>query len=90
MTITDGDRVSKYSIKAIRISKKISAQTREEFKWFNAEHVGRQCPPNKEYTPKILEQFKDKPNTLEFRDEFTTGNKPKSLLKMNAIYHHGK
>ena len=48
MTITDGDRVSKYSIKAIRISKKISAQTREEFKWFNAEHVGRQCPPNKE------------------------------------------
>ena len=41
MTITDGDRVSKYSIKAIRISKKISAQTREEFKWFNAEHVGK-------------------------------------------------
>ena len=41
MTIIDGDRVSKYSIKAIRISKKISAQTREEFKWFNAEHVGK-------------------------------------------------
>ena len=39
MTITDGDRVSKYSIKAIRIGKNISAQTREEFKWFNAEHV---------------------------------------------------
>jgi hypothetical protein len=41
MTIIDGDRVSKYSIKAIRISKNISAQTREEFKWFNAEHVGK-------------------------------------------------
>ena len=41
MTITDGDRVSKYSIKAIRISKNISAQTREEFEWFNAEHVGK-------------------------------------------------
>ena len=41
MTTIDGNRVSKYSIKAIRISKKISAQTREEFKWFNAEHVGK-------------------------------------------------
>ena len=41
MTTTDGDRVSKYSIKAIRISKNISAQTREELKWFNAEHVGK-------------------------------------------------
>ncbi len=41
MTITDGDCVNKYSIKAIRISKKISAQTREEFKWFNAEHMGK-------------------------------------------------
>ena len=41
MTITDGDRVSKHSIKAIRIIKNISAQTREEFKWFNAEHVGK-------------------------------------------------
>ena len=40
MTIIDGDRVSKYSITAIRISKKINAQ-REEFKWFNAEHVGK-------------------------------------------------
>jgi hypothetical protein len=32
MTTIDGDRVSKYSIKAIRISKKVSAQMCEEFK----------------------------------------------------------
>ena len=75
MTTTDGDRASKYSIKAIRISKKISAQAREEFKWFNTEHVGEDSVlPTKNSAPKILEQFKDKPNTLEFRDEFTTGN----------------
>ena len=41
MTTIDGDRVNKYSIKAIRTSKKTSAQMREEFKWFNAEHVGK-------------------------------------------------
>ena len=46
--------------------------------------------PTKNSAPKLLEQFKDKPNTLEFRDEFTTGNKPKSLLTMKAIHHHGK
>ena len=86
MTITDGDRVSKYSIKAIRISKNISAQTREEFKWFNAEHVGKTVSfPTKNDTPKILEQFNYKPYTLEFRDEFTMGNKPKSLLTIKAI-----
>ena len=48
MTTIDGVRVSNYSIRAIKISKNISAQTREEFKWFNAEHVGRQCLPNKD------------------------------------------
>ena len=46
--------------------------------------------PTKNSAPKILEQFKYKPYTLEFRDEFTTGNKLKSLLTMKAIYHHGK
>ena len=46
--------------------------------------------PTKNIAPKLLEQFKDKPNTLEFRDEFTTGNKLKSLLTMKAVYHHGK
>ena len=91
MTIIDGDRVSKYSIKAIRISKKISAQAREEFKWFNVEHVGEDSVLlTKNSAPKILEQFKYKHYTLEFRDEFTTGNNPKSLLTMKAMHHHGK
>ncbi len=42
----------------------------------------RQCPSNKEWRPNNI--------TLEFRDEFTTGNKPISLLTMKAIHHHGK
>ncbi len=64
---------------------------REEFEWFNAEHVGEDSVlPTKNSAPKILEQFKYEPYTLEIRDEFTMDNKPKSLLTMKAIYHHGK
>jgi hypothetical protein len=37
-----------------------------------------------------LQKYWSKPYTLEFRDEFTTGNKPKSLLTMKAVYPHGK
>ena len=66
MTIIDGDRVNKYSVKAIRTSKKISAQTREGFKRFNTEHVGEDSVfPRRNSAPKILEQFNDKPHTLE-------------------------
>jgi hypothetical protein len=46
---------------------------RAEFEKFNAEHVGEDSVfPTKNGAPKILEQFKDKPYTLELRDEFTT------------------
>ena len=57
----------------------------EEFEWFNVEHVGEDSVllPTENSAPKILEQFKYKPYTLEFRDEFTTGNKSNSLLIMS-------
>jgi len=91
MTTIDGVRVSNYSIRAIKIGNKASAQMCEEFEWFNVEHVGEDSVlPTENSAPKILEQFKYKPYTLEFRDEFTTGNKPNSLLIMKAICHHDK
>ena len=78
MTTIDGIRVSKYSIKAIKIGNKVNAQMRKEFEQFNSEHVGEDSVfPTKNGAPKILEQFKDKTYTLELRDEFTTGTKPK-------------
>ncbi len=40
MTTINGIRVSKYSIKAIKIGEKVSAQMREEIEQFNSEHVG--------------------------------------------------
>ena len=87
MTTINGIRVSKYSIKAI----KVSAQMRKEFEQFNSEHVGEDSVfPTKNGAPKILEQFKDKPYTLELRDEFTTGTKPKPLPTIKAMHYHGK
>ncbi len=54
-------------IKAIKIGKKVSAQTREEFKWFNAEHVGEDSIlPTKNNAPKILEQLKTSLIRLNF------------------------
>ena len=64
---------------------------RAEFEKFNAEHVGEDSVfPTKNGAPKILEQFKDKPYTLELRDEFTMGIKPKSLPTIKAMHYHGK
>ncbi len=61
MTIIKGIRVSKYSIKAIKVGEKVSAQMREEFEQFNSEHVGEDSVfPTKNGAPKMLEQFKDK------------------------------
>ncbi len=66
---------------------KASAQTRVELEIFNAEHVGEDGVfPTKNGAPKILEQFKYKPYTLELRDEFTTGIKPKSLSAIKAMH----
>ncbi len=65
---------------------------RAEFEKFNAEHVGEDSVfPTKNGAPNTLEQFKDKPYTRELRgDEFTTGNKPKSLPTFKAMQYHGK
>jgi hypothetical protein len=58
---------------------------RKELEQFNTKHVGTDNVfPIKNGAPKILEHFKDKPYSLELRDEFTTGNKPKSLPTIKA------
>ena len=73
MTITGGDRVSKYSISAIRISKKnISAQTREEFKWFNAEHVGKTVSSQQRIA---LQKYWSNSNTSLIRLNFVTSSR---------------
>ena len=72
MTITDGDRVSKYSIKAIRRRKKISAQMREEFQWFNAEHVGKTVSSQQRMT---LQKYWSNSNTSLIRLNFVMSSR---------------
>ena len=58
---------------------------------FNKKYVGKDSVfLDKNGAPRILEQFKDNPYSLELRDEFTTGNKPKKLPTAGATYYHGK
>jgi hypothetical protein len=56
MTTINGIRVSKYSIKDIKVGEKVSAQMREEFEYFNSKHVcrGRQCLPNQKWNSKDI------------------------------------
>ncbi len=59
MTAINGIRVSKYSIKAIKVGEKVSAQMREEFEQFNSEHVGEDSVfPTKNGAPKILNSLR--------------------------------
>ncbi len=67
MTTIDGVRVSKYSIKAIKIGKKVSAQMRAEFEKFNAEHVGEDSVfPTKNGAPKFWSNSKKSRTRLNY------------------------
>ncbi len=46
--------------------------------------------PVKNGAPRILEQFRENPYTLELLDQYTTGNKPKRLPTVGATYYEGK
>jgi hypothetical protein len=64
---------------------------RDNLAEFNKDFVGEHSVfPVKNGAPRILEQFKDKPYTLELLDQYTTGNKPKKLPTAGATYYQGK
>jgi hypothetical protein len=91
MTTIDGIHMSKYDIRALKIGSKVSSETREELNEFNKNFVGEDSVfPIKNGAPRILEQFKDNPYTLELLDQYTTGNKPKKLPTTGATYYQGK
>ncbi len=69
MTTINGIRMSKYDIRALTIGSKVSSETREELNEFNKNFVGENSVfPIKNGAPRILEQFKDNPYTLELLD----------------------
>ena len=91
MTVKDGIKMSKFDIRAIKIGSKVSVVMKTDLLNFNKKYVGKDSVfPEKNGAPRILEQFKDNPYSLELRDEYTTGSKPKKLPTAGATYYHGK
>jgi hypothetical protein len=91
MTVKDGIKMSKFDIRAIKIGSKVTVVMKTDLLNFNKKYVGKDSVfPEKNGAPRILEQFKDNPYSLELRDEYTTGSKPKKLPTAGATYYHGK
>lgn len=91
MTTVNGVRISKFDIKAIKIGKNVPKEMRERLVAFNMKFVGKNSVfPTENGAPRILEQYKDNPYSLELLDQYTTGRKPKPLPTIKAIHYHGK
>ena len=91
MTVINGVRMSKYDIRALKVGLKVTPEMRDNLTEFNKDFVGEHSVfPIKNGAPRILEQFKDNPYTLELLDQYTTGNKPKKLPTAGATYYQGK
>ena len=88
MTEVNGERISKYDIKALKVGSKVSKTMREELNKFNSNYIGAESVfPVKNGAPRILTQFKDNPYTLELQDQYTTGNKPKPLPTIKGAHY---
>jgi hypothetical protein len=73
-TNQNGDRVSKFDIRAIKIGKGVSGSIKKLFKEFNLKHIGEDSVyPTENGAPRIMTQFKDAPHSLELQDQHTTG-----------------
>jgi hypothetical protein len=91
MTLIDGVRMSKFDIRAVKVGKRVSTDMKLSLNEFNKKYVGAHSVfPEKNGAPRILEQFKDKPYTLELHDQYTQGNKPKGLPTIRAAHYQGK
>jgi hypothetical protein len=91
MTVINGIRISKYDIRALKVGQKVTPELRDALTKFNQNFIGVDSVfPVKNGAPRILEQFREIPYTLELLDQYTTGNKPKKLPTAGATYYQGK
>ena len=91
MTVINGIRMSKYDIRALKVGQKVTPELQGALTKFNQNFIGADSVfPVKNGAPRILEQFREVPYTLELLDQYTTGNKPKKLPTAGATYYQGK
>ena len=91
MTLINGVRMSKFDIRAVKVGKRVPENMKQSLNEFNQQYVGSHSVfPEKNGAPRILEQFKDRPYTLELHDQYTQGNRPKGLPTIRASHYQGK
>jgi hypothetical protein len=91
MTTVNGERISKYDMRAMKVGSKVPSGMRADLNQFNSNYIGAESVfPVKNGAPRILEQFKDNHYTLELQDQYTMGNKPKPLLTVRGGHYQGK
>ena len=60
MTTINGERISKYDIRAMKVGSKVPSVMRADLNKFNSDYIGAESVfPVKNGAPRILEQFKD-------------------------------
>jgi hypothetical protein len=86
--------MSKYDIRALKVGLKVTPELRNALiilVEFNKNFIGENSVfPVKNGAPRLLEQFKDNPYTLELLDQYTTGSKHKRSPLAKAAYYQGK
>ncbi len=66
MTVINGVRMSKYDIRALKVDLKVTPELRNALMKFNQDFIGENSVfPIKNGAPRILEQFRENPYTLE-------------------------
>ncbi len=91
MTVINGIRMSKYDIRALKVGQKVTPELHDALTKFNQNSIGADSVfPVENGAPRILEQIREIPYTLELLDQYTTGNKPKKLPTAGATYYQGK
>ena len=91
MTTPNGEKISKFDLRACTIGKDVSEDIRHLFFIFSRRYVGNDSVfPTESGAPRVLTAFKNRPYRFELRDEYVKGPKPKPLPTVRATYNHGK
>ena len=90
-TDQNGDRVSKFNVKAIKIGKHVPETIKKAFELFNQDYLGKDSVfPTENGAPRIMTQFEGAPYSLELLDQYTQGSKPKKLPSIKGVFYNHK
>ena len=90
-TDQNGNKISKFNIKAIKIGENVLLAMKKAFDSFNLNYIGKDSVfPTENGAPRIMTQFEGAPYSLELLDQYTEGNKPKKIPSIRGIFFNHK